>query len=239
MDDVEYEIELTGTFVKEIHSRVLGPTGLGRDQIENLIEADWAIIAADKSVLLESSWRLESFEPLPTSQPAPKRDGDHGNDASTGATLTPVEHRSVTAWALLVTQGTIHAYPPELYLDRGRSAQEAERWAWILGGAGVAEVGRPFEGRWEVAGFDVRLVRVKVDPDLNQVWVGTYWSQDGTPDPEAVVFSSREEALSWAVEPVEDLAPAFVDQSEWFVAATFLPRGEEAYAVAHRAKIVR
>jgi hypothetical protein len=62
VDHVEYEIELTGTFVKEIHSRISGPPGLTREQIEELIEADWAMIAADKSVLLESWWVLESFQ---------------------------------------------------------------------------------------------------------------------------------------------------------------------------------
>lgn len=61
MDEVEYEIELTGTFVKEIHSRVSGPPGLAREQIEELIEADWAMIAADKSVLVESWWEVEGF----------------------------------------------------------------------------------------------------------------------------------------------------------------------------------
>jgi hypothetical protein len=58
----EYEVELTACFVISINTTLTGPPGLGRDELEELIETDWMWISLDTDVLLESHWELESFE---------------------------------------------------------------------------------------------------------------------------------------------------------------------------------
>jgi hypothetical protein len=58
----EYKAELTACFVFSIHTKLEGPAGLGKDEIEEMIEADWLWISLDTDVLLESHWQLESFE---------------------------------------------------------------------------------------------------------------------------------------------------------------------------------
>ena len=68
-----------------------------------------------------------------------------------------------TAWALLVTEGVVTLYPPELYLRLQRAVLEAECWAWILSGNGLIEVSRPSDDRWEVDERDVRLVEVAME----------------------------------------------------------------------------
>ena len=45
----------------DIYSTVWGPPGLDRQDIEEIIERDWALISADKNILQESSWQLTSF----------------------------------------------------------------------------------------------------------------------------------------------------------------------------------
>ena len=59
--DVTYNVELTGTFVQLINGQVCGPPGLSRQDIEVLVERDWADLSAESHVLLESSWELEGF----------------------------------------------------------------------------------------------------------------------------------------------------------------------------------
>jgi hypothetical protein len=58
----EYAVELTACFTFTISTTLEGAAGLGRAEIEDLIEADWMWISADTDVLLESSWQLESIE---------------------------------------------------------------------------------------------------------------------------------------------------------------------------------
>ena len=58
----EYSIELTACFTFSITTTLEGSPGLGRDEIEEMIEADWMWISLDTDVLLESSWKLESLE---------------------------------------------------------------------------------------------------------------------------------------------------------------------------------
>jgi hypothetical protein len=58
---VEYRIELAATFDMDIYSTVLGPPGLDRQAIEEIVEREWAWISADKNVLQESSWQLVGF----------------------------------------------------------------------------------------------------------------------------------------------------------------------------------
>ena len=143
-------------------------------------------------------------------------------------------------WALLVTGGTVIEYPPELYADRARAVQEAERWAWVLSGAGWSEIEQPFPGRWQVGERDVRLVYV--EPAIltcdGHWWVGTFWDRSGNPDPEALVFHGKDAAREWVLEPPGS-SPAIETQDlEWFVSATYVRGGEEEYAVAHLAKVV-
>jgi len=45
-----------------INTTLEGPTALSRDEVEDMIDADWMWISANTDVLLESSWQLESFE---------------------------------------------------------------------------------------------------------------------------------------------------------------------------------
>ena len=56
-----YDLELRACFVFTIETDIEGPSGLSRDQLEELIEANWSWLSADTDVLLESHWELESF----------------------------------------------------------------------------------------------------------------------------------------------------------------------------------
>lgn len=147
---------------------------------------------------------------------------------------------TIPMWVLLVTGGTVIEYPPELYADRARARQEAERWAWILSGAGWSEVVRPFTDRWEIGERDVRLVTGEPAEPVGsgEWWVGTFWDRSGNPDPEALIFDSKNAAREWVLDP-PGVTPA-IDRQEldWFIAATYLHGGEEEYAVAHLAKLV-
>jgi hypothetical protein len=139
-------------------------------------------------------------------------------------------------WVLLVTDGTIIEYPPEVYVSEKLAQLEAERWAWLLSGGGWGEIVRPFEGRWEVGDKWIRLVQSIVEHESEEVWVGTYWGRDGSPDPEAELFATRDTAREWALDPVPGAISVDVYERPWFIGATYLVRGEEEYAVVHRAK---
>lgn len=58
---VEYRIELSASFDVDITSSVVGPPGLDRAGLEELIEEHWMWISADKNVLQESSWELVDY----------------------------------------------------------------------------------------------------------------------------------------------------------------------------------
>lgn len=60
--DIEYRVELAASFDMDIFSFVSGPPGLDRRAVEELVERDWAWIAADKHILQESRWELLRFE---------------------------------------------------------------------------------------------------------------------------------------------------------------------------------
>lgn len=143
-------------------------------------------------------------------------------------------------WVLLVTGGTVVEYPPEVYADLSRATTEAERWAWVLSGAGWLEIERPFPDRWRVGEREVRLVSLTSDGwGREPLWVGVFWDRDGTPDPEAVLFEGREEARAWVLQPPAGIdKPIETEDLEWFASATYVRRGEEEYAVAHLAKVV-
>jgi hypothetical protein len=147
---------------------------------------------------------------------------------------------STRAFVVLVTDGTVIDYAPEIYLFEERAIEEAERWAWVLAGGGWTEISTPYKGRWEVAGRDVRLVHAVWQPhEKKRPWVGTFWTKDGYPEPEATILWGRTHARSWAVEPPKGM-PLSVDvvEQQWMVAAIYRHRDEEAYAVAHLSKVV-
>lgn len=58
---VDYEVELEVTFVHEVRGTVMGPPGLDRAGIEELVERDFLSLSANPDVLLESSWELIGY----------------------------------------------------------------------------------------------------------------------------------------------------------------------------------
>ena len=144
-------------------------------------------------------------------------------------------------WVVLVTDGTVIEFAPELYESRLHAESEAQRWAWLVSAGGQIDIRAPFPGRFEVGIRDVRIVEVDVPEGADaDPWIGTYWTRDGYPDPEAIVLAGRDDAEAWVSSPVGSRIDAqTVETNEWQVAATFLIRGQEAYAVASRAKCLR
>ena len=61
---------------------------------------------------------------------------------------------------MLITDGTIVEFPPEVYSSRVRARLEAERWAWVLLGGGWVDVLIFFSDRWQIGDRDVWLVIV-------------------------------------------------------------------------------
>lgn len=144
-----------------------------------------------------------------------------------------------TVHVVMITDGTVVEYPPEIYLDERRARLEAERWAWILAGGGWAEITTPFDGRWEVAGRDVRLVRTESSGDVRTgAWVGTFWTDEGTPDPEAELLLGRDAAVAWAMRGPDAERPDEIVDLPWLLASTLRAGDRESYAVAWLAKVV-
>ena len=70
-------------------------------------------------------------------------------------------------------------------------------------------------------------------------WVGTYWTEDGLPEPEATLLADREASRRWVLEDPRGNPPAqFVEQPWWLAATYSRPNGDEAYAVAWLGKVV-
>jgi hypothetical protein len=139
------------------------------------------------------------------------------------------------AWVILITDGTVIEYPPEAYEAAEQARSEAQRWAWVISGMGWLPIEKTAADRWLVGDRDVRLVHV----DGEGEWVGTFWTWDGYPDPEATLLRERTEARSWVTAPVLGvLEPISVEENDWMIVATFERKEEEAYAVAHRLKRV-
>jgi hypothetical protein len=139
------------------------------------------------------------------------------------------------AWVILITDGTVIEYPPEAYEAADQARSESQRWAWVISGMGWLPIEETVADRWLVGDRDVRLVHV----DGEGEWVGTFWTWDGYPDPEATLLSERSEARSWVTAPVLGvLEPISVEENDWMIVATFERKEEEAYAVAHRLKRV-
>ena len=141
-------------------------------------------------------------------------------------------------WVLLVTDGMAMAYPAEVYADERAAEREGERWAWLLSNGRRLPVERPFPGRWEIGDFWVRLVQTFLHDESPEIWVGTYWTRHGFPEPEAALFSDRAEAKEWAITPPRDGLVSEVHETPWFVAATFKIHGTEEDAIVQLAKVV-
>ncbi len=142
---------------------------------------------------------------------------------------------TMNTWVILITDGTVIDYPPESYDSLETARDEARRWAWIISGMGWIPIEETADDRWTVGDRDVRLVHVEGEGG----WVGTFWTWDGYPDPEATLLQDWTTARAWATAPLhDDLAPVAVEENEWMIVATFDRGGEEAYAVAHLLKVV-
>ena len=141
----------------------------------------------------------------------------------------------MSTWVILVTDGTVIEYPPEAYASPEAARTEAQRWAWIISGMGWLPVEESADDRWTVGDRDVRVVHAEGEGE----WVGTFWTWDGYPDPEAKLLHDRTAARAWVTAPLHDvLAPVAVEENDWMIVATFERKGEEAYAVAHLLKPV-
>lgn len=148
---------------------------------------------------------------------------------------------AATASIVLITDGTFVAYAPEVYLCEERARIEAERWAWNLAVAASQRIVVPFDGRWQVGDRDVRLVSQPWTPVADaQPWVGTYWTEDGYPDPEAILLWGYEDARTWVLEPPHGMTgPAELVEERWVLAALYPRDDQESCAVVHLAKLIR
>lgn len=141
-------------------------------------------------------------------------------------------------WVLLVTEGFSIAYPPEVYEDAGLAQREGERWAWVLSEASRTLVDRPFAGRWEVGEYWVRVVPAFISEGASHLWVGTYWTSDGVPDPEAALFGTSADAKQWVLTPAPGRVLIRFDELPWLMRAIFKIREDEEDATVHLAKVV-
>ena len=142
---------------------------------------------------------------------------------------------------ILILIFTIVEYAPEIYRSHVSGIREARRWASILASEEQMHVEYPFEDRWEVGNRDVRLVSTICettggDPSFAP-WVGTHWTVDGYPDPEAIVLGNREAAYRWVLEPPGSSNPRDVDDDEWTISAAFGSPANPSYSVAHLGKV--
>jgi len=145
----------------------------------------------------------------------------------------------IDAWVVLVTDGTVLEVAPEVFVNETLARLSAENWAWFLSSGGEFHVGQPFDGRFQVGHRDVRVVRtVFPSVDAAEMWVGTHWTEDGYPDPEATLLPGPEAARTWVIAPIAGVAPVEIHASRWHVAATFRQGDEEAYSVAYAAKFI-
>lgn len=151
-----------------------------------------------------------------------------------------LEDQGEYAWTLLVTDGTLLDFPPELYLDHLLAVREARRWAESLTMGQPGLVRQPFEGRWEVGPRDVRLVQVDIPTPWpgRHPWVGTHWTSDGYPDPEATLLSGRDQAKQWVESPLRGLDPDDISDQGHELVAVFRAGEEEEYSRATRLKQV-
>ena len=160
---------------------------------------------------------------------------------SDARTLGDVSQRLVAAgewWVLLVTDGFTVELPPELYRNRDRAEREGDRWAHLLSVRTGNAIERPFEGRWEIGDHWVRLVDSFLPEEWPEVWVGTYWGRDGSPEPEAALFTAVADARAWALEPAPGRLAYETHETPWSIAVTYKVRGGDEEAEVHLGKVV-
>lgn len=141
-------------------------------------------------------------------------------------------------WVLLVTDGFTVEYPPEVYADEQTAESEGERWSWLLARRARATIERPFRGRWDIGDRSVRLVQAQLVEEVDEMWVGTYWTRHGFPDPEAELFPNAEAAQDWVLTPPPGGLVVEVLKSPWTVGASYRVRDSQEEAVAHQAKVI-
>ena len=145
----------------------------------------------------------------------------------------------VSAWVVLVTDGLALEVAPEVFLDEGLAKGSAENWAWFLSSGGEFRIERPFEGRHRIGHRDVRLVQTQLPETwADELWVGTHWTEDGYPDPEATLLAGSAAARAWVTAPLAGKIPDEARASRWHFAATFRYGDEEAHSVAYAGKFV-
>lgn len=71
----------------------------------------------------------------------------------------------MSAWVILITDGTVIEYPPEAYESAEQARNEARRWAWVLSGMGWLPIEESAHDRWVVGDRDVRLVQADGEGD--------------------------------------------------------------------------
>jgi hypothetical protein len=144
------------------------------------------------------------------------------------------------AWVLMITDGNVLEFPPELYVDSSLARWEARRWAACLAGGVERSIREPFEGRIEVGHRDVRLSPVIVPRPWpgGEAWVGTHWTPYRYPDPDAVILTGAQAAAAWARSPRFGHAPAEVTEHVDEMVATFRMGGEEEHYRATMLKCV-
>lgn len=128
--------------------------------------------------------------------------------------------------------------PPELYRQRDDAEREAERWARVLSRAHGEHIDRPFEGRWQIGDRWIRVTHSFLPEEGPQIWVGTYWGRDGSPEPEAALFAGAAEAREWALDGPAGAVPIESHETPWSVAARYRVRGGEEEAEVHHAKVL-
>jgi len=141
---------------------------------------------------------------------------------------------------LLVSEGLSVAFPPEVYRARHKAEREMVRWAQALEAVATTPAISPFSGRREIGDYWVRMVEAEGTPSsVSALWVCTFWTTDGYPDPEALLLQGRARARDWVRKPLSGvLPPVNWSSGDWSETATFIDKGEECTAEAHLAKIV-
>ena len=135
-------------------------------------------------------------------------------------------------------EGMATRFPPERYAEERTAERETERWVWLLSNERGRAIESLFPGRWDVGDFSVRLVDTSLHEEPSEVWVGTFWTSDGYPDPEAVLLSSAQQAEEWVLtSPSQE--PPQRRGNPWLISATYTQGDEEEEAVAQLAKVVR
>lgn len=160
---------------------------------------------------------------------------------SDARTLGDVSQRLVAAgewWVLLVTDGFTVELAPELYRNQNRAEREGDRWAHLLSVRTGDAIERPFEGRWEIGDHWVRLVDSFLPEEGPEIWVGTYWGRDGSPEPEAALFAAVADARAWALEPAPGRLAYETHETPWSIAVTYKVRGGDEEAEVHRGKVI-